>query len=321
VAEKSYWFTTHWPHRVDQDDIHHRNIYLQEGKERVGSGIRAGDEVMIYESRTGDAIVIADPHGGTRIVKRKPGRMGIATVAEVAGRLEERPVDERVEHYVSGRTRNWKWMAPTRAHFSNGFVPLKDVLRILDLSPNYNMFGFGDANSGLRRIERWQFDELLSIFRSNPARKPIAPGGRQTKPGNWPEGGGEGDDHLLLKQYVAANPSAVLAEEGVETIELEFKFGTGDSADVTLRDRVGRVIGVEIEIGQRKPELEGILQAIKYRHMLAVMFRQRFDESRAVLIAYELDAWVKALCDEYDVQWVEVRRRDVARWAQNGSGA
>jgi hypothetical protein len=319
VADKSYWFTTHWPHRVDQDDIHHRNIYLQAGKEHVGARIRAGDEVMIYESRTGDAIVIADAHGGTRVVKRKLGRMGAATVAEVAGQLEERPVDERVEHYASGRTRNWKWTAPTHAHFSNGFVPLKDVLRTLDLSPNYNMFGFGDANSGLRQIEPWQFDELLHIFRSNPTRKPIAPGGRRTKPGHPTEAGGEGDDHLLLKQYVAANPAAVLGEKGVETIGSEFKFGTGDSADVALRDRVGRVIGVEIEIAQRKPELEGILQAIKYRHMLAVMFRQRFDESRAVLVAYELDAWVKALCDEYDVQWAEVERREVSAWAQNNS--
>lgn len=269
---------------------------------------------MFYESGSGDPRYVRDVNGTVRLVHRRVGAQGVTTVAEAAGPLEERDRAEAIEHYPGGKTRYWRWGAPTREHFSSGFVGRPDVLRVLDMSPKYNMFGFGEDHSGLKRIEPGQFDELLEIFKRQPPDAPLAPRGRQPAPGMWTEGSEEGPDHLLLKEYVAANASAVLGERGVTTHAVEFPFGTCDRADIVLKDGLGRVVGVEVEIAQHDGQLNGLLQAIKYRHMLAVLFRQRFDEARSLLVAYSLAPAIKQLCDDYAVRWVEVDRREVQAW-------
>ncbi|HYE21807.1 MAG TPA: hypothetical protein VEA69_25430 [Tepidisphaeraceae bacterium] len=311
----NFWLTTHWPNLLDSTDAHHRDIYLQDGKERYGVEIDDDDKVLFYESKSGDAPLVKGADGRERLVRRKRGAEGIVTVADVAGPLEERAKAEAIEKYRGGKTRYWRWKAPTKNEFSNGFVSRADLLRVTDQSPNYNMFGYGDGHSGLKKITADQYEELLAIFKRNPARLPLAPKGRKPPKGHWTEGGGEGPEHLTLKNYVAANPAAVFGEAGVRTHAVEFPFGTCDRADIILKDHVGRGIGVEIEVAQRDGQLDGLLQAIKYRHMLAVLLGQRFDETRAALIAYTLSDTIKGLCERYEVRWIEVDRRDVATWS------
>jgi hypothetical protein len=67
-------------------------------------------------------------------------------------------------------------------------------------------------------------------------------------------------------------------------------------------------------VEQDDMETAGLLQAIKYRHMLAVMHNRPFRESRALLVAHRLGKRIKDLCREYDVQAIEVARENVARW-------
>ena len=113
---------------------------------------------------------------------------------------------------------------------------------------------------------------------------------------------------------MAAHPTLVLADSGASTIGTEYSFQTGDRADVVLKDTIGRVIGVEIEVSQPDGARDGILQAIKYRFMLALMFRLRFSECRSLLVAYSIADSVKHLCDEYEVEHLEIDRSIVAEW-------
>ena len=106
----------------------------------------------------------------------------------------------------------------------------------------------------------------------------------------------------------------ILRNTGVSTIGTEYCFQTGDRADVVLKDNIGRIIGVEIEVSQPDGTRDGILQAIKYRFMLALMFRLRFSESRSLLVAYSIADSIKQLCNEYDVECVVVDRSAVAEW-------
>ena len=77
---------------------------------------------------------------------------------------------------------------------------------------------------------------------------------------------------------------------------------------------MNRPWGVEVEVEQDDTELAGLLQAIKYRYMLAVMHGRPYDETRAVLVAYKLGSGIKALCEKYAVKAVEVERSAVERW-------
>lgn len=72
-----------------------------------------------------------------------------------------------------------------------------------------------------------------------------------------------------MKEYVAANPTDVLHEEGVRHLFTEYPFCTNDQADVVLEDEFGRVIGVEVEVAIDENNIAGLLQAIKYRYIVS----------------------------------------------------
>lgn len=311
---RRYWVTTHWPPEASYTGRELRNVYLQDGHEGVGLPMSPGDGVLIYESASGPAVVEQLPNGTKNIIVRRPGKQGIVTAANVQRPFSRRLPVDAVEHYADGSMKNWAWEAITESHISNGFVPQADLLRILGYALNYNLRGFGESHSGLRQVSKEQYDELLAVFVSNSVVTANAPGGQQPRPGHWTEGGGEGPEHLALKEYVAANPSVVLGEPGVVTLKIEYPFPSGDRADIALRDQAGRFIGVEIELEQSDTQLEGLLQAIKYRHMLAVMEGVTFEECRSVLVAYKLGNKIKQLCKQYDVKAIEALGESVRLW-------
>jgi hypothetical protein len=306
-----YWFTTHWPLTNEHKGEHHRNVYLQSGRQSVAQNMSPGDKVLIYESKTGPTIVEEFADGTRRRIAQGNGRSGIVTVAEIAEPLSRRPGSEGVAKYADGTEMNWAWKATTRHHVSNGFVAKPEVLRVLEYAPSYAMRGIGPMNSGLREISQSQYEDLLRMFVGSTQAKGTAPGGEEPPPGY---GGPEGIDHRTLKEYVAACPSIALNEDRITTLKMEYSFRSGDRADVVLKDETGRFIGVEVEISQSDKQTEGLLQAIKYRHMVAVTEGVTFEECRAVLIAYSLSNRIKELCHRYDVTPIEIKRPTVEEW-------
>jgi RecB family endonuclease NucS len=311
-----YWITTHWPQYQSDSSPHKRGVYLQAGHQNVGRLLAAGDKVLIYESATGKTRIEGLVDGSTRAIPLKPGRSGIVTVADLKNILTAVDPSEAHQQYTDGTEKNWAWKAETSHHVSNGFVSRIELNRVLGYAPGNVLRGFRDQHSGLKEIRKNDYDKLITIFKSGTVLDDApAPDGEPAPPGRQREGGGEGPDHLLLKTYVAANPSSVLGEEGVETDHVEFPFPSGDQADIVLRDREGRFIGTEIEIRQTdRPDLEGMLQAVKYRHMLAVMKNVTFEECRSLLVAYKIGSELRRRCKRYEVQCIEVDREDVNRW-------
>lgn len=187
---------------------------------------------------------------------------------------------------------------------------------------NYNLHGFGDFHSGLKKISKEQYTELLRLFRGKIKIKdfsikdysPVSNGR-----GNI-GGTGESREHLMLKKYVALNPESVFKEKNIHTIKVEYQFPTGDRADILLEDEFGRVIGLEIEINVEDNQFEGVLQAIKYRFMSELITEKEPGDSRAVLVAYSISKKVKALCDKYHVQHIEVDKQLVEIWSRSKDG-
>lgn len=86
-------------------------------------------------------------------------------------------------------------------------------------------------------------------------------------------GGGEGEDHRRLKEYVAANPSIVGLPSNLSPGTTEAPLPSGDKIDV-LFDGQKRLVAVEVKskISNEVDLARGLFQCVKYR---AVMEAER----------------------------------------------
>ena len=113
-------------------------------------------------------------------------------------------------------------------------------------------------------------------------------------------GGGEGEDHLTLKEYLADNPS--LFGEGLELVDTEYRFRSGDEADILFEDGSGNPITVEV----KPPILSGsdqeVWQAVKYKHLAAVKYELPCEQVRSILAAPEIPDDVKKKCKELGIE-------------------
>ncbi len=302
----NYWMTTHWPPDESEDpkSFIPSGIWLPDGRERAGAKIEVGDRVLIYQSKTGRA-EIKNIKGKIVVVRSRQGREGIIEIAEVTGDLVALG-DSRPSKYTYGNDIWWHWRADTRPISMNGFVPRVQVNQILGYKPGNYLHGFGDFKSGLKRLEENEYHALVNVFKKHP--RSIDTVDKAKKKGVWGshDEHGESQEHRELKEYVASDPARILGEQGLRTIRTEYDFPSGDRADIVFQDADGNIIGAEIEIDVGDNQLVGVLQAIKYRYMLALMEERKYFETRAFLIAKRISKPVVILCEEYEVECFEV---------------
>lgn len=316
----NYWLTTHWPPRVDDDptDVA-TGVWLPDGREQAGAELKKGDKVFVYQSRSGRPERRKTIDGKEIIVHSIKGREGIIAVCEAQSEIYEYE-DSEPSKYVDGSEIWWRWHAPLTTLSKSGFVSRESMNAILGYKPNFNLHGFGDLHSGLKRITKEQYTSLLELFRGTLKIKPHNI--RSISPGDHGHGMGTGEskEHLLLKSYVASNPEIVLGEQNIQTIKVEYQFPTGDRADILLEDEFGRIIGMEIEVNVDDNQFEGLLQAIKYRYMSELMTDRAPGDSRAILVAYKISQKMKLLCDKYYIQHIEINKQNVEKWSLTKEG-
>ena len=118
-------------------------------------------------------------------------------------------------------------------------------------------------------------------------------------------GGGEGDEHLLLKELVAENPELIgLPAEAKGTVE--HGFLSGDRVDVKFDLPNGDAAVVEVETIVPLP---GAHQAVKYRALLEVERSEALGSGHveAILVAHGFDAETQDLAKKYGIKLVELR--------------
>jgi len=294
--------TTHWPPDVSEDleNFIPEGIYLPDGREQAGADIEIGDRVLIYQSKTGRP-EIKNIKGNRVVFRLTQGKEGIIAIAEVIGDLEERK-GSVASKYTYGKDIWWRWRADTHPISMNGFVPRLRVNQILGYKLGNTLRGFGDYKSGLKKLSESEYNELLGEFKKHPRKIEIVR--KAKKKGGWGPHDeiGESKEHRDLKEYVASNPSDILGEPGLETLKIEYPFPSGDKADIVFRDVDGNIIGAEIEINVIGNQIVGVLQAIKYRYMLALMEERKYFETRAFLIAKSISKDIVNLCKKYEVE-------------------
>jgi len=296
---RKYWITTHWPPEVGRSLDY--AVYLCDGDESVGSDMEPCDRVWIYQSNGGRRIVRKHRDGSPYRLRREVGRGGVIALAEVACALYDR--GGTPEEYDDGTKGWWRWKADTRLLNQSGFVPRRELNLLLGYKPDNGLRGFGQKKSGLKQIDEVLHREILQAFNHNqpPETRPI-----QRPPGFYAHKGhgtgGEGPAHKRLKERVASDPVAVLGEDGLALIKMEYPYPTGDRADIILRDGENRYVAVEIEVAVDLADISGVLQAIKYSRMYAIECRRKFEEVRAFLVAHRISAEVEQLCRQYGIE-------------------
>lgn len=81
--------------------------------------------------------------------------------------------------------------------------------------------------------------------------------------------GGEGPEHLALKEYVAAHPEVVGLPKGGEKGHQEYPIASGDRIDVVFERRALRLaIEVKPASAGEGDKLRGVFQCLKYRVIL-----------------------------------------------------
>ncbi|WP_072371477.1 hypothetical protein [Hyphomicrobium sp. NDB2Meth4] len=91
-------------------------------------------------------------------------------------------------------------------------------------------------------------------------------------------GGGESDDHKVLKTYVASTPALLDLPLGTPIGEQEYPLPSGDSLDVSFRHR-NEWVAAEVKSARSSDDdiMRGIYQCVKY---LAVMRAVQITESK-----------------------------------------
>lgn len=292
-----FWLTSHWAPREGRSSRPPSGIYLQEGNQEVGAAIRPVDRVLIYQAEGGPTLVEEDD-GEKVFIRHHGGSGGIVSVGRVTSRLTPDNADGPDRYLYGKRIREiwWRWRARTESISHSGFVPRREINRILGSKPHYNFRGFGDGNSGLKEISKEDYERLVDAFKRRTRRLRLRNFFSRARSKLRRFGFGESKAHRRLKDFVASVPSLALGEEGLRTIQKEFPFPTGDRADVVLEDHVGKLLGVEIEVDVDGSRPEGILQAIKYRFMLAAMHGKPFSDTRSVLVAYAISPEAARIC-------------------------
>jgi hypothetical protein len=309
----THWLTTHWPPRTDAPDNLASGVWLADGRESAGKDVSAGDLVLVYQARRGRTRIVRDIAGQEKRIPRLEGKEGIVAIAQVSAPFVDCE-DSEAEDYVDGSRIWWRWYAAVNLLSRSGFVARIRVNKVLGYKPAYNYRGFGTAHSGLAPLTQQQYKSLTAEFlRGNPIDLPELPVLPQFRSG--PGGSGiESTSHLALKLFVAKQPVEALGEAGLRTETVEYPFPTGDCADVILSDSVGRIIGLEIEVGVGDNDWEGPLQAIKYRRMLEPLTARRAGDSRSILVAYEISDSMRKKCAAYGVECFVISRSVVAAW-------
>jgi len=116
----------------------------------------------------------------------------------------------------------------------------------------------------------------------------------------------EGSLHKKIKAHVITNIEKYFGP-GSKLIAEEYVYETNDRANLLIESgREGPLTTIEVETIVRKNDLPGLLQAIKYKYMLAVQRGLEFEDVDTYLIAKEIHPFIKKLAKRYGVKTLEV---------------
>jgi hypothetical protein len=121
--------------------------------------------------------------------------------------------------------------------------------------------------------------------------------------------GGESNEHRLLKEFVAKNPSAIGLPRSLSPGQTEQRLPSGDCLDVSFRSRKSWIaIEIKSRISDQADLVRGIFQCVKYQAILdAVLLSESKALDARVLLVIEdkLPASLQPLCNLLGVDVID----------------
>ena len=117
--------------------------------------------------------------------------------------------------------------------------------------------------------------------------------------------GGEGDDHRLLKEWVAEHPEEI-GLKNVKATFVEYPFLSGDRVDILFKLEKKKYTVVEIETFNPLP---GCHQVLKYKVLKCIELGldTNSENVECILVAKTDSRQTKQLCDRYNVKYVTIK--------------
>ena len=165
----------------------------------------------------------------------------------------------------------------------------------------------GDPNSGEEEAESHTYTSSRTSSANRSGGHSISTSSSRSGGGHGGSGGGgEGEKHENLKRYLANNPSQF--GKGLELVEIEYTFGSGDRVDILLKDGAENPVTVEVETGfsSGAGRYVGVWQAVKYQHLAAMKYGLPCEQVRSILAAPKIPEDVKEKCKELGIEPIEV---------------
>jgi CRISPR/Cas system-associated exonuclease Cas4 (RecB family) len=181
---------------------------------------------------------------------------------------------------------------------------------------NYRNFSLSDKRRYLKGY--WQeiyaytrWEDVLDACKPNLAESNSSILIENAKHGKS-DGGGEGEEHRKLKEYIANNPSAIgLPANAIATIEAPLP--SGDKIDILFSER-GRLTAVEVKsrISNDIDLTRGLFQCVKYRAVLEAErgFKSaRYEIDIFLVLGLKFPEKLYALRNSLGVNVQEIRRK------------
>jgi hypothetical protein len=115
---------------------------------------------------------------------------------------------------------------------------------------------------------------------------------------------GESGAHQSLKEWYAKHPQDLGLEKGTQPGEIEYRFRSGDAADIMFVR--GKHLYAVVEVETNCP-LPGAHQSLKYKTLLCAEkgFPVNSKNILAFLVAWHIPSYVRKFCDKYSIKYFE----------------
>lgn len=124
-------------------------------------------------------------------------------------------------------------------------------------------------------------------------------------------GGGEGEPHRQLKEFIAAHPE-IIGVEPSKPGEIEYSFIAGDEADIVFELADNEWAVVEIKNGDAGELVKGIYQTVKYRALLqAEKGHGSPVHVDAILAAYQIPSEVSLFAAKFGIRCKIIRQAKI----------
>lgn len=180
------------------------------------------------------------------------------------------------------------------------------------LSPDENKQKFEEFRDQVFAFTGW-YDLLkeLGLSPIKPTDENLDDRGRAYSQFIKRTGGGEGEDHRQLKEFVATHPELIGLRVKKPPI-IEYPFVSGDEGDVVFELSKNQWAVAEIKNGELGELVKGIYQAIKYRALLqAEKGHGSPVQVDAVLVAYQIPSEISLFAAKFGIRCKIINRKQV----------